>query len=161
MEKKLQGITLILFGIMLLLISMHSPWIPIIGTDHTDLALWIGIILGIVGLVFVEKNANLPIYRADKTKAETSLKMFPPCLLFLFAFAYCLLPFPLGIFPLPFLTLEIGLNLREQDTGKGLHFMIGNPGAVVVDLLFPCHRSRPFSKAAPHRTDNPGMPEPG
>lgn len=53
MEKKLQGITLILFGIMLLFISMHSPWIPIIGTDHTDLALWIGIILGIVGLVFV------------------------------------------------------------------------------------------------------------
>ena len=53
MEKKLQGITLILFGIMLLLISMHSPLIPIIGTDHTDLALWIGIILGIVGLVFV------------------------------------------------------------------------------------------------------------
>ena len=48
MEKKLQGIALILFGIMLLLISMHSPWIPIIGTDYTDLALWIGIILGIV-----------------------------------------------------------------------------------------------------------------
>ena len=38
MEKKLQGIALILFGIMLLLISMYSPWIPIIGTDHTDLA---------------------------------------------------------------------------------------------------------------------------
>jgi membrane-bound ClpP family serine protease len=53
MEKKLQGIALILFGIMLLLISMHSPWIPIIGTDYTDLALWIGIILGIVGFVFV------------------------------------------------------------------------------------------------------------
>ena len=53
MEKKLQGIALILFGIMLLLISMHSPWIPIIGTDHTNLSLWIGIILGIVGFVFV------------------------------------------------------------------------------------------------------------
>ena len=58
MEKKLQGIALILFGIMLLLISMHSPWIPIIGTDYTDLALWIGIILGIVGFVFVFRKGR-------------------------------------------------------------------------------------------------------
>ena len=36
-----------------------------------------------------------------------------------------------------------GLNFREQDTGQGFHLVIGYPGTVVVELLFPCHRSRP------------------
>ena len=41
---------------------------------------------------------------------------------------------PLGKLPLPFLTLEKRLYLREQDAGQGLHFVIGYPGAVVVDF---------------------------
>ena len=52
---------------------------------------------------------------------------------------------PRGKLPLSFLTLEKSLYLREQDTGQGVHFMDRYPGAVVVDFLFPCHRSRPQS----------------
>ena len=50
--------------------------------------------------------------------------MFPPllCLVLLFGLVPC---FPLGVFPLPFLTLEKSLYLREQDTGKGLYLVIG------------------------------------
>ena len=44
--------------------------------------------------------------------------MFPPllCLIFLFGLLLC---FPLGVFPLPVLTLKKRLYLREQDTGNG------------------------------------------
>ena len=54
--------------------------------------------------------------------------MFPPlsCLFLLFGL---LLRFPLGKFPLPFLTLEKRLYLREQNTGQGFYFIEGNPGA--------------------------------
>ena len=47
--------------------------------------------------------------------------MFPPlsCLFLLFGL---LLRFPLGVFPLPFLTLEKRLYLQEQDTGQGTNF---------------------------------------
>ena len=57
--------------------------------------------------------------------------MLPPllCLIFLFGLLLC---FPLGIFPLPVLTLKERLYLREQDTGKGLYLVIGNPHAVVI-----------------------------
>ena len=43
--------------------------------------------------------------------------MFPPllCLVLLFGLVPC---FPLGVFPLPLLTLKKRLYLREQDTGK-------------------------------------------
>ena len=46
--------------------------------------------------------------------------MFPPllCLVFLFGLLLC---FPLGVFPLPVLTLKKRLYLREQDTGKSLY----------------------------------------
>lgn len=53
MEQKLQGIALILFGIMLLIASNLSPWIPIIGTADSDFGVLIGFIFGVVGLVFV------------------------------------------------------------------------------------------------------------
>ena len=69
--------------------------------------------------------------------------MPPPCALVLFYLVLFLLRFPLGKFPLSFLALEKGLYFREQDTGQGLHFMVGYPGAVVVDLLLPRHRNRP------------------
>ena len=50
--------------------------------------------------------------------------MFPPlsCLFLLFGLPFC---FPLGVFPLPRLTLKKRLYLREQDTGKGLYLVIG------------------------------------
>ena len=46
--------------------------------------------------------------------------MFPPLLYLVLLFGL-LLYFPLGIFPLPLLTLEKGLYLREQDTGQSLY----------------------------------------
>lgn len=60
--------------------------------------------------------------------------MFPPllCLVLLFGLVPC---FPLGVFPLPLLTLKKRLYLREQDTGKGLYLVIGNPCTVVIGLL--------------------------
>lgn len=58
MEQKLQGIALILFGILLLIISNLSPWVPFIGTSYSDVGVWAGLILGVVGLVFVfRKNS--------------------------------------------------------------------------------------------------------
>ena len=42
---------------------------------------------------------------------------------------------PLGKLPLPFLTLEKRLYLREQDTGQGLHFIEGDSGAVVRKIV--------------------------
>ena len=57
-----------------------------------------------------------------------------------------LLCFPLGKLPLPFLALEKGLNLREQDTSQGFHFMEGDSGAVVVWFLFSRHRAAPCLK---------------
>ena len=50
---------------------------------------------------------------------------------------------PLGKLPLPFLALEKCLYLRVQDTGQGLHLVIGYPDAVAVDFSFPRHRNRP------------------
>lgn len=50
--------------------------------------------------------------------------MSPPLLYLILLFG--LLPcFPLGVFPLPLLTLKKRLYLREQDTGKGLYLVIG------------------------------------
>ena len=72
--------------------------------------------------------------------------MFPPLLylVLLFGLLFC---FPLGIFPLPVLALKERLYLREQDTGKGLYLVIGNPCAVVIGLLsarvaLPCSATR-------------------
>ena len=69
--------------------------------------------------------------------------MFPPllCLVLLFGLVPC---FPLGVFPLPLLTLKKRLYLREQDTGKGLYLVIGNPCAVVIGLLSARHGITPL-----------------
>ena len=56
MEKKLQGIALILFGILLVLAAMLGSWIPVIGVNHTDVGVWVGVSCGIAGLVFVFKK---------------------------------------------------------------------------------------------------------
>lgn len=51
MKKQLQGIAFILFGILLALIAAVDPWVPIAGGVQT-LLLLLGLILGILGLVF-------------------------------------------------------------------------------------------------------------
>lgn len=56
MRKQLQGISLILFGIMLILFSMVNPWLPIVGGIPAFLAFWVGLASGIVGLVFSFRN---------------------------------------------------------------------------------------------------------
>lgn len=71
--------------------------------------------------------------------------MFPPLLYLVLLFGL-LLCFPFGKFPLSVLALEKRLNFREQDTGKGLYLVIGYPRAVVVGLLFSCHRAAPNLK---------------
>ena len=60
--------------------------------------------------------------------------MFPPLLYLVLLFGL-LLCFPLGIFPLPVLALKERLYLQEQDAGKGLYLVIGNPRIVVIGLL--------------------------
>ena len=63
------------------------------------------------------------------------------CSLLLFGLLLC---FPLGVFPLPVLALKERLYLREQDTGKGLYLVIGNPRAVVIGLLSARHGITPL-----------------
>ena len=72
--------------------------------------------------------------------------MFPPLLYLILLFGL-LLRFPLGVFPLPVLVLKERLYLQEQDAGKGLYLVIGNPRAVVIGLLsarvaLPCSATR-------------------
>ena len=69
--------------------------------------------------------------------------MFPPLLYLVLLFGL-LLCFPLGIFPLPVLALKERLYLREQDTGKGLYLVIGNPRTVVIGLLSARHGIPPL-----------------
>ena len=56
MKKQLQGIALILFGILLLMVALIDPWIPIIDDIGSDIVLWLGVASGIVGLVFTFKK---------------------------------------------------------------------------------------------------------
>lgn len=52
MKKQLQGISLILFGIILMIFSLIDPWVPIIDDLLTPIALWGGVVSGVVGLIF-------------------------------------------------------------------------------------------------------------
>lgn len=65
-------------------------------------------------------------------------------LLYLVLLFGLLLCFPLSIFPLPAFALKERLNFREQDAGKSLYLVIGYPRAVVIGLLFSCHRAAPI-----------------
>lgn len=56
MKKQLQGIALILFGILLMLVAFIDPWIPIIDDLGSDIVLWLGVASGIAGLVFTFKK---------------------------------------------------------------------------------------------------------
>ena len=72
--------------------------------------------------------------------------MSPPLLYLILLFGL-LLCFPLGVFPPPVLALKERLNFREQDAGKGLYLVIGNPRTVVTGLLsarvaLPCSATR-------------------
>ena len=76
--------------------------------------------------------------------------MFPPllCLVLLFGLVPC---FPLGVFPLPLLTHNKRLYLREQDTGQGFRFMEGNSRALVKACV-----NRPASCPLPPEAGCPG-----
>ena len=69
--------------------------------------------------------------------------MFPPlsCLFLLLSFPLFL---PFGKLPLSVLALKERLYLREQDAGKGLYLVIGNPRAVVIGLLSARHGIPPL-----------------
>lgn len=56
MKKQLQGISLILFGIMLMLFSMFDPWMPIFDDGLTKPAFWLGFVFGVIGLVYSFKK---------------------------------------------------------------------------------------------------------
>ena len=56
MKKQLQGISLILFGIILEIFAVIDPWVPIFESVLTVVAVWAGVICGIVGLVFSLKK---------------------------------------------------------------------------------------------------------
>lgn len=65
-------------------------------------------------------------------------------LLYLVLLFGLLLCFPLSIFPLPVFALKERLNFREQDAGKGLYLVIGNPSTVVIGLLSARHGITPL-----------------
>ena len=67
-----------------------------------------------------------------------------PLLLYLVLLFGLLLCFPLSIFPLPVFALKERLNFREQDAGKGLYLVIGNPRAIVIGLLSARHGIPPL-----------------
>lgn len=62
MKKQLQGIAFILFGILLALAGVaNNTWVPMmdhsIGEIFSLILLWLGLILGIIGLAFsLSKN---------------------------------------------------------------------------------------------------------
>jgi hypothetical protein len=51
MKHPLTGISLILFGILLVLFSLADPWVPVLDSALTPIALWAGLACGIAGLV--------------------------------------------------------------------------------------------------------------
>ena len=58
MQKHLEGIALILFGILLMIYASLNPWIPIIGSYIVDIACYGGLIAGIGGLYVIFKKDN-------------------------------------------------------------------------------------------------------
>ena len=69
--------------------------------------------------------------------------MLPPLLYLVLLFGL-LLCFPLGVFLLPVFALKERLNFREQNAGKGLYLVIGNPRAVVIGFLSARHGIPPL-----------------
>ena len=56
MKKKVQGISLILFGILLECFALFNPVIPIIDLYVAQFSNFAGILVGVVGLIMVFKS---------------------------------------------------------------------------------------------------------
>ena len=91
--------------------------------------------------VYIFLNSSWPNLQ---TTDGTSYVTFHPLFLYSALLFSLLLCFPLGVFPLPVLALKERLNFREQDTGKSLYLVIGNPCAVVIGLLSARHGVTPL-----------------
>ena len=91
--------------------------------------------------VYIFLNSSWPNLQ---TTDGTSYVTFHPLFLYSALLFSLLLCFPLGVFPLPVLALKERLNFREQDTSKGLYFVIGNPRTVVIGLLSARHGITPL-----------------
>ncbi|MGI6180889.1 MAG: hypothetical protein ACOYIE_02285 [Agathobaculum sp.] len=57
MKKQLQGIGMILFGMLLLWFSEIDPWVPIVEGLGT-VSLWGGLVAGIIGVVLLFRKDN-------------------------------------------------------------------------------------------------------
>ena len=91
--------------------------------------------------VYIFLNSSWPNLQ---TTDGTSYVTFHPLFLYSALLFSLLLCFPLGVFPLPVLALKERLDFREQDAGKGLYLVIGNPRAVVIGLLSARHGITPL-----------------
>jgi len=58
MKNQLQGIALILFGILFVLVRIVDPWVPIVGDAGLTLLFCGGIVLGVIGVVLSFKKEN-------------------------------------------------------------------------------------------------------
>ena len=56
MKRQLQGIALILFGVLLAVFALFNPWLPIVGSYIADFANYASVIVGVLGLFFVFKK---------------------------------------------------------------------------------------------------------
>lgn len=90
--------------------------------------------------VYIFLNSSWPNLQ---TTDGTSYVTFHPLFLYSALLFSLLLCFPLGVFPLPVLALKERLDFREQDTGKSLYFVIGNPRTVVIGFLSARHGVTP------------------
>lgn len=91
--------------------------------------------------VYIFLNSSWPNLQ---TTDGTSYVTFHPLFLYSTLLFSLLLCFPLSIFPLPVLALKERLDFREQDTGKSLYFVIGNPRTVVIGFLSARHGITPL-----------------
>ena len=56
MKRQLQGIALILFGILLAVFALFGPWLPIVGRYVADFANYSSVVVCIIVLVLVFKK---------------------------------------------------------------------------------------------------------
>lgn len=91
--------------------------------------------------VYIFLNSSWPNLQ---TTDGTSYVTFHPLFLYSALLFSLLLCFPLGVFLLSVLALKERLDFREQDTGKSLYFVIGNPRTVVIGFLSARHGVTPL-----------------
>ena len=83
--------------------------------------------------------------------------MFPPLLYLILLFGL-LLRFPLGVFPLPVLTLKKRLYLRKQDAGKGVYEQKAE--SILLTLLYKVNALHTLARNL-MQLIAPGAPETG